>query len=126
MIHAFALFTLTNAAILLALYSYMVGFQWYHNIPGWEVTSSKYPYVEQAYFTLNIFSLTFFVFSAISTLRSELQVAYIRNFMTNEDEKEVNHMMLRTVEIQGALRLTQRTSHSRFPQSRWSGCSSRS
>lgn len=125
MIRAFALFTLTNALILLVLYTYMILFQWKHNIPGWEVTTSKYPNVEQAYFILNIFALTYFIFAAIASLRSELQIAYIQNFITNIDEKEVNYMMLRTVEIQSTFALTEPTSRCRFPQSRSSGCSRR-
>ena len=103
MIRAFALFALANATLLFGLYLYMVVFQWYHKIPGWEVTSSKYPYVEQTYVVLNVFALTVLIFSAIASLRSELQVAFVRNFVSNLDEKDVNHMMLRTVEIQGLL-----------------------
>lgn len=103
MIRVFALFALANAALLLGLYACMVLFQRYHGIPGWEVESAKYPHAEQAYVVVNIFVLTALIFAAIAELRSELQVAYIENFITNLDEKEVNHMMLRTVEVQGPL-----------------------
>ena len=104
MIHAFALQAIVNGLLILILYLSILAYQQKSGIQGWKVKTELYPSHEQIFTIINIVSLTFIIIRSCVHIRSKVQKAHIQNYIENSDEKDINVMMLRTVEIQSNMK----------------------
>ena len=70
---------------------------------GDTISTSKYPIAEDAYAALNLIALNIFVVYFMYSLRQDLRQAYRENLSINDQQKETNWMMSRTLEIDGTV-----------------------
>jgi hypothetical protein len=72
-----------------------------------EVTPDTDPYIalEDLYAVTHLISITALILWKMFEARKELRAAFIANFTENEEEQELNWLMLRTIELEGARNL---------------------
>ncbi len=69
---------------------------------GEKINTHEYPKTEDAYIAVNLLVINVIVVYCMYSLRIQVRNAYIDNINNNENQREINWMMTRTLEIDGS------------------------